>query len=658
MDVFPRPSGEIQRRNPQQDFELIQRVGSGTYGDVYKARNIQTGELAAVKIIKLEPGDDFSIIQQEIFMVKECMHHNIVAYFGSYLCREKLWICMEYCGGGSLQDIYHVTGPLSELQIAYVCRETLQGLGYLHTKGKMHRDIKGANILLTDNGDVKLADFGVAAKITATIAKRKSFIGTPYWMAPEVAAVEKNGGYNQLCDIWAVGITSIELAELQPPMFDLHPMRALFLMSKSSFQPPKLKDKTKWSAAFHNFVKVSLTKNPKKRPTAEKLLSHVFVAQTGLTRRLAVDLLDKMNNPDNHQHYNEVDDDDLEVMSDSSPSFYKEKHFNFRSTLKPGIPPPLPPKVRVEVFNLCFCMEHAYSPSHRLGCSQLDCLSLQMGACFSKVFDGCPLKINCATSWIHPDTKDQYLIFGTEDGIYTLNLNELHEATMEQVFQTRAYEYQLFNCQGPPQLCSLQQHSFCPLYFTVRNPYTGHKYLCGALQSGIVLLQWYEPMQRFMLIKHFDFPLPSPLKVFEMLVVPEQEYPMVCVAISQGTEPGQVVRFETINLNSCSSWFTEMGTNAIHVTQLERDTVLVCLDQNLKIVNLQGKLKSNKKLASELSFDFCIGSVVCLQDSVLAFWKHGMQGKSFKVVVLESRPTDNPTALSNLYILAGHENSY
>jgi [mitogen-activated protein kinase] kinase 5 len=188
-----------------------------------------------------------------------------------------------------------------------MCRETLLGLSYLHLMGKMHRDIKGANILLTENGDVKLADFGVSAQITATINKRKSFIGTPYWMAPEVAAVERKGGYNQLCDIWAIGITAIELAELQPPMFDLHPMRALFLMSKSGFKPPTLKDKEKWSPTFHNFVKVALTKNPKKRPTAEKLLQHAFF-QGDMHRRLAIELLQKVNNP-SHMFTEEPDDE-------------------------------------------------------------------------------------------------------------------------------------------------------------------------------------------------------------------------------------------------------------------------------------------------------------------------------------------------------------
>ncbi|KAM6279594.1 mitogen-activated protein kinase kinase kinase kinase 3 isoform 5-T5 [Porphyrio hochstetteri] len=853
---------DLSRRNPQEDFELIQRIGSGTYGDVYKARNVNTGELAAIKVIKLEPGEDFAVVQQEIIMMKDCKHPNIVAYFGSYLRRDKLWICMEFCGGGSLQDIYHVTGPLSEQQIAYVSRETLQGLYYLHSKGKMHRDIKGANILLTDNGHVKLADFGVSAQITATIAKRKSFIGTPYWMAPEVAAVERKGGYNQLCDLWAVGITAIELAELQPPMFDLHPMRALFLMTKSNFQPPKLKDKMKWSSSFHHFVKMALTKNPKKRPTAEKLLQHPFVTQP-LNRSLAIELLDKMNNPD-HSTYHDFDDDDPEPLvvphriHSTSRNVREEKtrseinfgqvkfdpplrketepHHEFdlqleyghgpqcgyflgankghvahleddddaddakHATMKPKVPPPLPPKPK-SIFipqethssendnqgtiKRCPISESPAKsasqvpprpPPPRLPPQKSNALGngvtsvqlngeregsphqqdeardtifsrkekkevlkpisnglpptpkVHMGACFSKVFNGCPLKIHCATSWINPDTRDQYLIFGAEEGIYTLNLNELHETSMEQLFPRRCtWLYVMNNCllSISGKASQLYSHNlpglfdyarqmqklpvaipahklpdrilprkfavstkipdtkWCQKCCVVRNPYTGHKYLCGALQSSIVLLEWVEPMQKFMLIKHIDFPVPCPLRLFEMLVVPEQEFPLVCVGVSRGRDFNQVVKFETVNPNSTSSWFTETDTtetSVVHVTQLERDTILVCLDCCIKIVNLQGRLKSSRKLSSELTFDFQIESIVCLQDSVLAFWKHGMQGRSFRsneitqeisdntrifrllgsdrVVVLESRPTDNPTANSNLYILAGHENSY
>lgn len=163
-----------------------------------------------------------------------------------------------------------------ESQIALIMREALRGMAYLESVRKMHRDIKGGNILLTDDGRVKLADFGVAAQLTSTMQRRKSFIGTPYWMAPEVISVEKTDEpYNSKCDVWSLGITAIELAEMHPPLHELHPMRALLMISQRP--PPQLKSPGMWSKEFVDFISKCLVKVPKKRPSARELLKHPFI---------------------------------------------------------------------------------------------------------------------------------------------------------------------------------------------------------------------------------------------------------------------------------------------------------------------------------------------------------------------------------------------
>ncbi|KAH8254715.1 hypothetical protein KR032_011852 [Drosophila birchii] len=1257
-------SSDISRRNPQDEYELIQKIGSGTYGDVYKAKRIQSNELAAIKVIKLEPSDDIQIIQQEIIMMRDCRHPNIIAYYGSYLRRDKLWICMEFCGGGSLQDIYQVTGPLTEVQIAYMCRETLKGLEYLHSMGKMHRDIKGANILLTEYGDVKLADFGVSAQITATINKRKSFIGTPYWMAPEVAAVERKGGYNQLCDIWACGITAIELAELQPPMFDLHPMRALFLMSKSGFKPPTLNNKDKWSPTFHNFIKTALTKNPKKRPTAERLLQHPFV-QCEMPLRVAKELLQKYQSPNqqfyyyldgdeeavasvpqripskmtsrtngvpalnhtlktgeftgmtnstwrnerssspetlpsdmsllqyideelklratlplndtkdpllvgstsggggstecscsshngaaavgggggagaggvaangsgssgggvagtstthqhhqHHQHHHQLhhpnpnhhhpqqqqhqqqnhqhlpaqaqlqqqqhhqhhhpmtssissgsvtsnansncisssaslasmpglsaylgmgmgsshvglglglglglgmgpglglsnlrttsigdnnvggDDDDDLVAADvamnnaaaaaaaaagagsgsgcsASAAHYLRYSSNYRSAAaaqasqannghghghghgqapisssasassstasfynrlllldncsgdavggnsssshaaagaggsntnglldkhelegNASSPPAAMPssvgdgylhsncptsaaataaasgsrdnegassssnsshlyqnllrsssgeapavsssaagsnncdyrhesnqngledsprrhssmdqliglindmgkssrtrslsdggtqdddegesghenykiKIQINAFSYPQTVEKEAQPdllnntppvppkrSHKRRHTPPRPISnglpptpkVHMGACFSKIFNGCPLRVHCTASWIHPETRDQHLLIGAEEGIYNLNMNELHDAAIDQLFPRRTtwlyvIKDVLMSLSG--KSCQLYRHDLVALHSkqtvrfslhmnkiperlvprkfalttkvpdtkgctqccVTRNPYNGYKYLCGATPSGIFLMQWYDPLNKFMLLKQCEWPAISiqggghgcvqngHTPVFEMIITPELEYPIVCTGVRKAMNG--CLKLELINMNSASWFHSEdleydaMATmvprrdllKVVRVHQVEKDAILVCYGNIMQVVTLQGNPKQHKKMVSQLNFDFNVDSIVCLPDSVLAFHKHGMQGKSLrngeitqeikdmsrtyrllgsdKVVALESQLLRTGSLGSeeghDLYILAGHEASY
>ncbi|XP_073454828.1 mitogen-activated protein kinase kinase kinase kinase 1 isoform X2 [Aquarana catesbeiana] len=758
------------------------------------ARNKVSGELAAVKIVKEESDEDFSVIQQEVIMLKSCAHKNIVAYYGSYMRGSKLWICMEFCGGGSLQDVYQVTGALSELQVAYVCRETLQGLAYLHNQGKIHRDIKGANILLNDNGDVKLADFGISAQLTATFARRNSFIGTPYWMAPEVAAVELKGGYTELCDVWSLGITAIELTELQPPMFHVHPLRVLFLMSKSGYQPPKLKDKSKWSPAFHNFIKTALTKNPKKRPSASKMLTHQFVAQTGLCPFLTQELLEKLRNPEKHSENSNPEEEDTELFSAFSRILSKKRHpkanrsssdiqlrqlknktqreeprvaradpelgpqapqspppyISFCSDDEdddddddyddvdiPGSvdlhndisadesPPPLPPKPRFRTSSadvkrdqdrlhtpstLVRCSSGPSAPSAPRNAAQAfqESLRKQLSTASSepsllirdlqslsppslppkqgrtqakqgefqlkKIFNGCPLKIHSATTWRHPTTKDMHVILGAEQGIYTLNLSE-SQASLDLLtsgWTTWVYSINNVLMSITGKALQLYSHSLLALHEQIRKesrlahipthrllprkksastkiPDTkGCKrccvahdgvrdswFLCVAMETSVLLLEWYQPLEKFMLMKHFDFPLPCPLRIFEMLVVPGEQYPLVCIGVRKGSSSNGRIQLQTINLSSLSSWFTDSGevgscSGQVQVAQIGCDQFLVLTNNTLNVVDHHGE-PLHTSCVPNIFFTFPVDSVAVSGEYVLV-----LRSKGFQVLRLQT----------------------
>ncbi|CAN8239018.1 unnamed protein product [Cochlearia groenlandica] len=273
MSITSLPESII-REDPTTKYEFLNELGKGSYGSVYKARDLKTSEIVAVKVISLTEGEEgYEEIRGEIEMLQQCNHPNVVRYLGSYQGEDYLWIVMEYCGGGSVVDLMNVTEEaLEEYQIAYICREAIKGLAYLHSIYKVHRDIKGGNILLTEQGEVKLGDFGVAAQLTRTMSKRNTFIGTPHWMAPEV--IQENL-YDGKVDVWALGVSAIEMAEGLPPRSAVHPMRVLFMIS---IEPaPMLEDKEKWSLVFHDFVAKCLTKEPRLRPTADEMLKHKFI---------------------------------------------------------------------------------------------------------------------------------------------------------------------------------------------------------------------------------------------------------------------------------------------------------------------------------------------------------------------------------------------
>ncbi|XP_030198920.1 mitogen-activated protein kinase kinase kinase kinase 4 isoform X13 [Gadus morhua] len=289
-------------RDPAGIFELVEVVGNGTYGQVYKGRHVKTGQLAAIKVMDVTE-DEEEEIKLEINMLKKYSHHrNIATYYGAFIKKsppghdDQLWLVMEFCGAGSITDLVKNTkgNTLKEDWIAYISREILRGLTHLHAHHVIHRDIKGQNVLLTENAEVKLVDFGVSAQLDRTVGRRNTFIGTPYWMAPEVIACDENpdATYDYRSDLWSCGITAIEMAEGAPPLCDMHPMRALFLIPRNP--PPRLKSK-KWSKKFFSFIEGCLVKNYTQRPPTEQLLKHPFIRDQPNERQVRIQLKDHID---------------------------------------------------------------------------------------------------------------------------------------------------------------------------------------------------------------------------------------------------------------------------------------------------------------------------------------------------------------------------
>ncbi|XP_063788089.1 STE20-like serine/threonine-protein kinase [Pseudophryne corroboree] len=267
--------------DPEQNWEILSELGDGAFGKVYKAYDKERQKLAAVKVLEIPSEDALEDHVAEINILGQCQHPNILKLLEAAYWGHQLWIVVEFCAGGALDGAMMELGHgLAECQIRVVCLQTLLGLQYLHLHKIIHRDLKAGNILLTQHGDIRLADFGVSAVNSQTLQRRSSFIGTPYWMAPEVVMCEtcKDAPYDYKADVWSLGITLIELAETQPPNHELNPTRVLLKILKA--KPPSLKYCHLWSADFNHFLDKCLHRNPQERLSSTELLEHPFVPKS------------------------------------------------------------------------------------------------------------------------------------------------------------------------------------------------------------------------------------------------------------------------------------------------------------------------------------------------------------------------------------------
>jgi serine/threonine protein kinase len=277
--------------DPEEVFELKEKLGQGSFGSVWRAEHrVPNGGAVlnfAIKILDVPDESARKDIEKEVEILKKCRSPNIVNYYGTCTKDDKLWIIMDYCEAGSIRDVMNeMKRTLNENHIAYVLKNTLCGLNYLHNQKIVHRDIKSANILLNFKSEVKITDFGVSVamdSVNKNTLKTNQFgatlVGTPYWLAPECLTHQT---YDHKTDVWAVGITAIEMAEGEPPNAELHPLRAMMLIPTSP--PPTFKEPSKFSKEFQDFVKQCLTKEPSQRPTAAALLMHPFITRAILMK--------------------------------------------------------------------------------------------------------------------------------------------------------------------------------------------------------------------------------------------------------------------------------------------------------------------------------------------------------------------------------------
>lgn len=261
-----------------EDYHVECFVGRGSFGEVYRGTNLKTGQVCALKMIDLNEASDVRELIKEIHILTRIRSKYLTRHYETFLKGANMWIVLEYCGGGSCSDLLKCFGALSETVTAYIIRDVLRGLEYLHGQNKVHRDIKSANILLTENGEIKVADFGVSGEMSLTRTKRNTVVGTPYWMAPEIISRSARG-YDTKADIWSTGITTYEFVEGKPPLSSVEPMKALFEIPKK--RPPELLGK-QYSDNIKDFVKYCLIKSPRQRPNASTLLHHHFISSCPL----------------------------------------------------------------------------------------------------------------------------------------------------------------------------------------------------------------------------------------------------------------------------------------------------------------------------------------------------------------------------------------